>query len=144
MVDIHCSSCLYGEDDYSNDRNWSVYWEIISRLLRISLLMSVQFFFSLYPVIVKRFANQGETTANAYVFTFYRWAALLTSIFYAYIMNTGNNREIGALLVLFMSAKFFEGTVQVPDIRTMIVSFVCIKSNVEVLLYVINSSCLEY
>ena len=68
----------------------------------------------------------------------------LQVFFYAYIMNTGNNREIGALLVLFMSAKFFEGTVQVPDVRTMIVNFVCIKSNVEVLLCVINSSCLEY
>ena len=37
-------------------------------------------------------------------------------------MITGNHREIGALIVLFMSAKFFEGGIQVPDARTMIVS----------------------
>lgn len=33
----------------------------------------VQFFFALYPVVVKRFANQGGAAANGYIFTFYRW-----------------------------------------------------------------------
>ena len=51
--------------------------------------------------------------------------------------------EIGALIVLFIAAKFFEGVIQFPDIRTMIVS--SIPSPIEPeSIFIINSSCLAY
>ena len=37
------------------------------------------------------------------------------------LLCTDNGREIGALVVLFMSARFFEGAIQVPDVKTMII-----------------------
>ena len=58
--------------DYVEKKIMRLSMIILFTTLLFFFFATVQFFFSLYPVVVKRFANQGEVTANAYVFTFYR------------------------------------------------------------------------